>query len=218
MKYTDKSETLLKYQKAKAKLIEYDVAREEYPNFPINSNDLNFSTVYMLLLVVDLYVSLYGEKIKKEELLLLCQEWIKGTMPLEMLSETSFKEVDELMNICNNTISFDLSFLVGNIIDLLPEMDDEEAASALNSGLSLLQRKLKYGVPNLTAISICESVFWDRYIAIEIARLIQDESVTSSDLDVHLILNKDRICAYLEGMPSYFSDRFDAIVNKKAGK
>ena len=172
----------------------------------------------MLLLVVDLYVSLYGEKIKKEELLLLCQEWIKGTMPLEMLSETSFKEVDELMNICNNTISFDLSFLVGNIIDLLPEMDDEEAASALNSGLSLLQRKLKYGVPNLTAISICESVFWDRYIAIEIARLIQDESVTSSDLDVHLILNKDRICAYLEGMPSYFSDRFDAIVNKKAGK
>ena len=34
MKYTDKSETLLKYQKAKAKLIEYDVAREEYPNFP----------------------------------------------------------------------------------------------------------------------------------------------------------------------------------------
>ena len=120
------------------------------------------------------------------------------------------------MNICNNTISFNLSFLVGNIIDLLPEMDDEEAASVLNSALSLLQRKLKYGVPNLTAISICESVFWERYIAIEIARLIQDESVASSDLDVCLILNKDRICAYLEGMPSYFSDRFVALVSKKA--
>lgn len=169
----------------------------------------------MLRLVVELYVSLYGEKIKEEELLLLCQEWIKGTMPLEMLPVTSFKEVDELMNICNNTISFNLSFLVGNIIDLLPEMDDEEAASVLNSALSLLQRKLKYGVPNLTAISICESVFWERYIAIEIARLIQDESVASSDLDVRLILNKDRICAYLEGMPSYFSDRFVALVNKK---
>lgn len=170
----------------------------------------------MLRLVVELYVSLYGEKIKEEELLLLCQKWIKGTMPLEMLSVTSFKEVDELMNICNNTISFNLSFLAGNIIDLLPEMDDEEAASVLNSALSLLQRKLKYGVPNLTAISICESVFWERYIAIEIARLIQDESVASSDLDVCLILNKDRICAYLEGMPSYFSDRFVALVSKKA--
>ena len=59
MKYTDKSETLLKYQKAKAKLIEYDVAREEYPNFPINSNDLSFSTVYML--------SLYAESIIEDD-------------------------------------------------------------------------------------------------------------------------------------------------------
>ena len=48
MRYTDKSELLLKYQKTKAKLIEYDVPNDSYPNFPINSNDLSFSTVYIL--------------------------------------------------------------------------------------------------------------------------------------------------------------------------
>ena len=48
MRYTDKSESLLKYQKTKAKLIEYDVPNDAYPNFPINSNDLSFSTVYIL--------------------------------------------------------------------------------------------------------------------------------------------------------------------------
>lgn len=48
MRYTGKSELLLKYQKTKAKLIEYDVPNDAYPNFPVNSNDLSFSTVYIL--------------------------------------------------------------------------------------------------------------------------------------------------------------------------
>ena len=38
MRYTGKSELLLKYQKTKAKLIEYDVPNDAYPNFPVNSN------------------------------------------------------------------------------------------------------------------------------------------------------------------------------------
>ena len=50
MNYTDKSERLLKYQKTKAKLTEYDVPKEVYPKFPVNSNDLSFSTVYILSL------------------------------------------------------------------------------------------------------------------------------------------------------------------------
>ena len=55
MIYTDKSELLLKYQKTKAKLIEFDVPNDLYPNFPLDSNDLSFLTVYLL--------SLYSESI-----------------------------------------------------------------------------------------------------------------------------------------------------------
>lgn len=171
----------------------------------------------MLQLLVHLYVSLYSIKLTEDELLRLCQEWVKGKMPLEMLKESSFKDVDLLMDTCHKTISYELSFLVGNIIDLLPENDDENAASELFSNLSLLQRKLKYGVPNLTAISICESLFWDRYIAIEIATIIHHESATSSDLDVYLISNKDNIRSYLDNMPSYFTERFSTFINRKLG-
>lgn len=76
---------------------------------------------------------------------------------------------------------------------------------------------LQYGVPNLTAISICESLFWDRYIAIEIAAIIYHESATSSDLDVYLLSNKDNIRAYLDTMPSYFTERFSTFINRKLG-
>lgn len=35
---------MLKYQKAKAKMVEYDVSKQEYPHFPLNSNELSYPT------------------------------------------------------------------------------------------------------------------------------------------------------------------------------
>lgn len=48
MIFAEKSQLMLKYQKAKAKLVEFDVAKEDYPHFPLNSNDLSFSSTYIL--------------------------------------------------------------------------------------------------------------------------------------------------------------------------
>lgn len=39
---------MLKYQKAKAKMVEYDVSKQEYPHFPLNSNELSYPTTYVL--------------------------------------------------------------------------------------------------------------------------------------------------------------------------
>lgn len=39
---------MLKYQKAKAKMVEYDVSKQEYPHFPLNSNELSYPTTYGL--------------------------------------------------------------------------------------------------------------------------------------------------------------------------
>ena len=46
MIYSETSKRMLKYQKAK--LIEYDVAQENYPVFPLNSNELSYPTIYAL--------------------------------------------------------------------------------------------------------------------------------------------------------------------------
>ncbi len=42
------SEYMLKYQKAKSKLVEYDVKHEDYPRFNRDSNILVYSTIYIL--------------------------------------------------------------------------------------------------------------------------------------------------------------------------
>lgn len=48
MIFADKSKTMLKYQKAKAKLVEYMVDERDYPNFPYNSYELSYPTTYIL--------------------------------------------------------------------------------------------------------------------------------------------------------------------------
>ena len=134
-------------------------------------------------------------------------------MPLDMLPLLPSKDIDQLLDICHKCISYEMSFLVGNIIDLLPRNDEDEA-NELYSMLSLLQRKLKYGVPNLTSVSICESLFWDRFISKEMSRVISNENITSSELKYYLILNETEIRELLSEMPSYFTDRFSTVIKQ----
>lgn len=42
MIFSNTSKYMLKYQKAKAKLVEYDIQQKDYPKFPLNSNELSY--------------------------------------------------------------------------------------------------------------------------------------------------------------------------------
>ncbi len=172
----------------------------------------------LIHLLVCLYDRVYGLDDKETPFFEpLCREWIKGTMPINMqtiIPDIQEIQIDRIMSICHQKISYNMSFLIGNIIDLLPDNDDYDVSDLFFS-LSNLQKKLKYGVPNQTAISICESLFWDRYIAMTIANIIGDEEVASLDLNEYLIDNKKQIFEFLEQMPSCFKDRFASVVNKQ---
>lgn len=48
MIFGTRSNYMLKFQKAKAKLVEYDTPAKEYPNFTLNSNELSLPTTYII--------------------------------------------------------------------------------------------------------------------------------------------------------------------------
>ena len=48
MIFGTRSNYMMKYQKAKAKLVEYDTPAEEYPHFALNSNELSLPTTYII--------------------------------------------------------------------------------------------------------------------------------------------------------------------------
>jgi len=50
MIFSNRSLYMLKYEKAKSKLVEFNIDKKNYPNFPLNSDDLMYSTFYALSL------------------------------------------------------------------------------------------------------------------------------------------------------------------------
>ncbi len=65
MIYGNNSKWMLKYQKAKTKLIEYNVPRECYPNFKLDSKDLVFSTTYILSRYSECTINNKGDELEK---------------------------------------------------------------------------------------------------------------------------------------------------------
>ena len=67
--------------------------------------------------------------------------WLKGCLFVEMHEHTSLP-IPDIEDICSKSVSYELSFFVGNIIDVI-EISDNDIANPLPS-LLLLQRRIKY--------------------------------------------------------------------------
>ena len=76
MIFGNTSKYMLKYQKAKAKLVEYSTPNEDYPKFPLNSNELSFSTIYIISRYAECVIEQnIDELIELEELLPLVAQY-----------------------------------------------------------------------------------------------------------------------------------------------
>ena len=64
----------------------------------------------------------------------------------------------------------------------------------------------------MTAISICESVFNDRLLAIEIAQILSDANIGTDKIVNILKVHSEEIFNYLDSYPEYFKDRLSALM------
>lgn len=134
----------------------------------------------------------------------ICQMWLDGCSFVEMHECTSLPIAD-LEDICSKSISYELSFFVGSIVDII-EINDEDIVNPLPN-LLLLQRRMKYGVKTETAVSICEKVFNDRFLANLLAEEIGYDAIEANNIVGALKSHKDDILILLSDYPSFFSAR-----------
>lgn len=134
----------------------------------------------------------------------ICQMWLDGCSFVGMYESTSLPIAD-LEDICNKSISYELSFFVGSIIDII-EISDEDIVNPLPN-LLRLQRRLKYGVKTETAVSICEKIFNDRFLANLLADEIGHDTIETNSIVGVIQSHKDDILDILSAYPTYFSER-----------
>ena len=128
-----------------------------------------------------------------------CKAWIEGKTYREMSHDIGL-DVFEIEKVCSYELSYQFSFLIGNIIDCLEESPNIDK-------LILLQKKVKYGVQSITAISVCEKIFNDRIIAEDIANILNNNNVPNDEIKDILKIYKDHLYVYLNDYPSFFQDK-----------
>ena len=138
----------------------------------------------------------------------ICQMWLDGCSFVGMHESTSLPIAD-LEDICSKSISYELSFFVGSIIDIIA-ISDEDIVNPLPN-LLRLQRRLKYGVKTETAVSICEKIFNDRSLANLLADEIGHDAIETNSIVGVIQSHKDDILDILSAYPTYFSERVQWI-------
>ena len=102
-----------------------------------------------------------------------------------------------------------MSFFTGSIIDII-EINEEDIVNPLQH-LLLLQKRIKYGVKTETAVSICEKVFNDRFLANLLAEEIGHDSIDTNRIIGVMKSHKEDILMLLSDYPTYFSERIKWI-------
>ena len=90
------------------------------------------------------------------------------------------------------------------------ETNEEDIVNPIQN-LLLLQKRIKYGVKTETAVSICEKVFNDRFLANMLAEEIGLDSLETNRIVGAIKLHKDNILMLLSDYPTYFSERIKWI-------
>ena len=179
----------------------------------INENQLTdklCSEGELMNLVKSFFIKTHNIRKCKDDFSTLCELWVEGKTPIEMNAITD-NDMNDIDDVCSKQISYELSFFIGNIRDLLADntgfFKDE-----LEDQLSLMQKKVKYGVPSLTALSICEKVFYDRLLAIKISGVLEDDDISEEEIILSIQQKKEEIVELLNDYPEFFRARINSAI------
>ena len=170
-----------------------------------------YTETELLSVIAELYLQICGDFRDQEHIQSICKKWIDGQTPTEINNKETIG-IAEVESLCNKRISYEMNFLIGNICDLIEVDEENEEQVDQRNILTLLQKKVKYGVPNMTAISICESIFNDRLLAIELAQILSDANIGTDKILNMLKAHSEEIFSCLDSYPEYFKDRLSVLM------
>ena len=170
-----------------------------------------YTETELLSVIAELYLQICGDFRYQEHIQSICKKWIDGQTPMVINNKETIG-IAEVESLCNKRISYEMNFLIGNICDLIEVDGENEEQVDQRNILTLLQKKVKYGVPNMTAISICESIFNDRLLAIELAQILSDANIGTDKILNMLKAHSEEIFSCLDSYPEYFKDRLSVLM------
>lgn len=127
--------------------------------------------------------------------------------------------IDMVVELCEQTFGFEFSLLLAAAAEALSNVaftEDEKDEFVRRMGL--LQKRLKYGLPSVSAIAFFEAGFSERVVAQDLDAFI-GVGVTASTVEARGLLlgqGEGAVNTFFDKYPSYFRSVFDALARSRA--
>lgn len=116
---------------------------------------------------------------------------------------------DDIIEFCEGTLGFECPLFIAAITQFLfvDLMQSDNAAAPL----LLFHKALKYGIPDVLAISCYESGFADRLLAQVLRDSLLNDGYTGYSFTLAIERHREKLTVTLSDYPSYFESVFNAI-------
>ena len=122
MIFNRRSNYMLKYEKSKSKLVEFDVAEENYPKYPLNPDDLTYTTIFVLSLFCEENI----ENPSSSQLPELKSELAVVSQYYDSTVKTGFRHKHNKLFLLLGSIAYFLSENFGSAKVLIEQIDEQE--------------------------------------------------------------------------------------------
>ena len=119
-------------------------------------------------------------------------------------------QIEHIIDICENGIAFDGVLVIAAIIEFIDFVQSAET-ERLVLKLSELQKRLKYGLPTMTAVGIYELGFADRVVSQDVSIIAGEVNLEKHSIVQNLKSNQKRVKEILDKYPSYFIERLNNL-------
>lgn len=118
--------------------------------------------------------------------------------------------IDHIVELCESGFAYDGALLIGSICEMIDLIDVEESSDLVHR-LHLFQKRIKYGLPTETAITVYELGFADRVIAQELTENLGLAGATKAKMAKEIRKRQGDAIEILSEYPAYFRARLDEL-------
>lgn len=116
---------------------------------------------------------------------------------------------DDIIEFCEGTLGYECNLIAGAVTQFLFGNSPESESDTLS--FLLFQKALKYGIPDVTAISCYESGFADRMLAQALRDTVMNDGYTDLLFSPAIAQHRERLKSTLTDFPSYFESVMSTI-------
>ncbi|MED4013778.1 DEAD/DEAH box helicase [Priestia aryabhattai] len=166
---------------------------------------------------------------QQEALREIALKWINGESFIQLSNLLKEKDVriknkkrrsrfkiEQVIEVCENTFGYEMMLFIGGVAEVIEtkKNNDIYTENTIES-LRKLQKKLKYGLPDLSSVILYELGFSDRVVALDLRSTLklENSNLLRKNLIKRIKEEEDLIRQALKKYPVYFTSVLEILIN-----